>query len=168
MPDDTQRFSFSPPTSFRFLLAASLTLTLLATGCSGPGESGSGNPSETVDVPPALEIPTENDEVAAPRAVEDVAGLMPSNFPEDLPLHRPSSLVNFGDDEQRAWVELLSDDPPIHVEQTLTNRLRSGGWSMSPIDSGSEHRTFELRRSGHVARLTIRKSGPGTLFRYEY
>ncbi len=167
MPDDTQHSPSSPltgPLSFAVLLT--LMLVTLS-GCFGPGDSGSGDPSETVDVPPALEIPTENDEVAAPRAVEEVAGLMPSNFPEDLPLHRPSSLVNFGDDDKGAWVELLSDDPPIHVEQTLTNRLRAGGWSMNPMGS-AKNRTFELRRSGHVAKLIIRESGPGTLFRYEY
>ncbi len=169
MIDYPNRFSCSPArfftVPFSFVLLAATIVSAL--GCSRPGDSGPGKPSKTVDVPPALEISTENDEVAAPRTV-DVAGLMPSNFPDDLPLHMPSSLVNFGDDEQGAWVELLSDDPRMHVEQTLTNRLRAGGWSARNVGSGSDIDTFELRRSGYSVKLIIRQGNPGTLYRYEY
>ena len=137
-------------------------LILLALGCSSPQSSEPKRPSETVDVPPALEIPIENDEVAVARTV-DLSGIMPSNFPEGLPLHTPSSLVNFGDDDEGAWVDLLTDDPRIHVERSLTDQLSTSGWSSQPV-SGA----IELRKGSRRVKLMFREGNPGTIYRYEY
>lgn len=130
--------------------------------CTGGDGAGTGTPSDVVDVPPALEIPIDNDQQAQPRKAE-VSGIMPGDFPESLPLYLPSSLINFGNDSKTAFVELLSPDSRSKVESELKNRLRANGWSSQPAGG-----TFELSRQGQKARLTLGDGQPGTLYRYEY
>lgn len=137
------------------------TATAAFLGCSSP-DSESAKAAKTIDVPPALEIPIENDEVAAPRQ-EGVVGVLPETFPKSLPLHLPSSLIDFGDDGTRAWVDLQSSDPLPHVEQTLLSRARSDGWQVRAAGNG-----FQLEKGGVTAELALRNGNPGTVFRYYY
>lgn len=149
----------------RSLLAVLVTCgLLLVAGCRSE-ESGDTppTPKETVDVGPSLEIPIEDDVQAVPRKV-DVSGIMPSNFPKGLPLYPESSLVNFGDTDGKAWVDLISSDRSQTVERGLRGALGGAGWS---IDETAP-RVWALAKGQARVRLIFRDGEPGTIYRYEY
>ena len=75
------------------LLAAGLA------GCRAAPEAGRDKSLETVDVTakPDAAATVETDTVARPHPDEQsVAGALPADFPKEVPLPRPSSLVDFG------------------------------------------------------------------------
>ena len=67
-------------------------------GCNRAPAERADKPLETIDVTekPDAEATLETDKVAAPRAdALGVAGALPADFPQDVPLPKPSSLVDF-------------------------------------------------------------------------
>jgi hypothetical protein len=67
--------------------------------CRPASEKPRGKPLETVDVTaqPDAAATIETDTVARPHPdTQSVAGALPADFPEDVPLPKPSSLVDFG------------------------------------------------------------------------
>jgi hypothetical protein len=67
--------------------------------CRAAPEAPGGKPLETVDVTaqPDATATLETDAVARPHPdTLRVAGALPADFPKDVPLPRPSSLVDFG------------------------------------------------------------------------
>lgn len=154
----------------RLSRSSASTLLLIAACALGPlagctSDSGSNEhkaPEETVDVAPSLEIPIEDDIQAVPRKV-DLAGIMPSSFPKNLPLYSGSSLVDFGDEADFSWVELLADARQESIKTDLADKLRNKGWDLEEFENA-----FVLRRDGREARVYFRDGDPGTLYRYEY
>lgn len=147
------------------LLAASLAAFLACAPGGTPGDGTDSEPELVVeDVPEALHIPTEDDVQEAPRQAT-LVGVMPSAFPPDLPIHLPSSLLDFGEGETGPWVELQSPDGRSVVEADLRRKARSGGWAVS--GSGS---TWTLEQANRRVRLELSSApgGAGTLYRYVY
>ena len=136
---------------------------MLCLGACSPAADGPQPPEETVDVLPALEIPIDDDEQAAPRKI-DLSGIMPSNFPKSLPLYEGSSLMNFGDDEGKAWVDLITDTRSARVETSLRRSLGAAGWSVDETAPG----VWQLAKGSARARILFRAGDPGTVYRYEY
>lgn len=121
---------------------------------------------ETVDVPPPLEIDVSSDERARQRAPE-LAGILPQDFPADLPLYLPASVVDFGDGERgRYSVSLLSTHPYARVRRGLFDLVARQGWTLAPGDHGGGLRL--LRKGGREAWLRIEERGSTTAYRYEY
>ncbi|MBP1643015.1 MAG: hypothetical protein H6Q03_1684 [Acidobacteria bacterium] len=78
-----------------------LAAALLAGGCRRASEPEAGRepaPLPTVDVsePPDARASLEHEQVEQRRTESAVAGVLPSGFPDDVPLPQPSSLVDFG------------------------------------------------------------------------
>jgi len=108
------------------ILVAALAL---ASGCSGPerrGESRGG--LETVDVAAAPDAgaTTELDVVATPRAAS--AGVLPADFPKEVPLPASGSLVDFGEGASGSWIEVVVAAPPDAVEREYLRRLARAGF----------------------------------------
>ncbi len=118
---------------------------------------------EAIDVAPALVIETDGDPVAIERPAA-LVGVLPEDFPADLPIYLPASLVDFGAAED-GWmsVSLLSPHSPARVERELSALIAERGWTVTA--SGS----FRLLRKGSIrVRLRVEDARPGTQYRFEY
>ena len=131
----------------------------------GPG-SDDAKPLETVDVDvgPEAAFTTEHDEFAAPRPAQEMAGVLPSDFPSDVPVFSPSSLVDFGSPGGERYVELDTSVPMNGVRASLQSQLSSAGWSIS--DSNGEATVFV--KAGRELRVVLQDLSAGTRIRYEY
>ena len=144
-----------------------LLLTALASmvlsSCGGSPEEQPQN-VEAVDVPPMLTIAVEQDVQEVPRPPE-LVGVLPGDFPADLPIYAPSSLVDYGStDDGRGYVVLLSPDGRSQVAGALEPRLREHGWALEPGPSGS----LRLRKGEARLKLVYKDANPGCEIRIEY
>jgi len=141
-------------------VAVAAGLALVA-GCAreSPAPSGAGSDLETVDVSAAPDAGAtlENDPVdtPAPSGRGGVSGVLPGDFPRDVPLPQPSSLVDFG----KGWIEL---DVVGTVEGVRTAYLRQ------LADSGFAVRNGGVwQRGPRRLRVDFRAAGPATRIRLE-
>ena len=143
-------------------MVAGVLIAVLATG--GCRKSTEQEPElEAVDVGPALEIGTEDDVIEVERPPE-LVGILPEDFPDDLPIYLPASLVDFGPaDGGWVYVNLLTPHALARVERELSARLRDNGWTVTASGGGKR-----LRKGGARARLLVKDARPGTEFRFEY
>ncbi len=143
------------------VLTGMLIAALVAGGCRASSEQ---EPElEAVDVGAALEIATEDD----PQAVERppaLVGVLPEDFPDDLPLYLPASLVDFGTvDDGWGYVNLLTPHSLARVERELSAKLTERGWTAAGSDG-----VRRLRKGGMRVRLLVTDARPGTEYRFEY
>lgn len=117
---------------------------------------------DTVDVEPSLSITPDEDQTAVARAPE-LVGILPADFPTDLPLFLPASLVDFGTNEGARYVSLLTATSLQRVDRELAALLRQKGWSVSDAAGGKR-----LRKGSQQVTLRLENARPGTLFHYEY
>ena len=152
--------SFSPFVVRPIVLAIVL---VLAVGCGG-GESGGRAEIETVDVRPSRTsvLTTAYDE-AAPERREAFSGVLPSDFPGDLPLYDPSNLTDFGREDGR-FVLLFSPDAATMVRDRMRAELARSGWTL--IDGAAERGTW--RRGSQSVVIAITDARPGTEIRIQY
>jgi len=131
----------------------------------GPGSDES-KPLETVEVDegPEAALTTEYDEFAAPRPAQEMAGVLPSDFPSDVPIFSPSSLVDFGSPGGERYVELDTSAPMNGVRASLESQLSNAGWRST--GSSGEARVFT--KAGRVLRVVLQDLSAGTRIRYEY
>lgn len=147
------------------LLLALVCLPLVA-GCDG-SSSGEGR-TRTIDVPPGLEVDTSNDPQARERPPE-LTGILPGDFPADLPIYLPASLIDFGRSEQgRRSVTLLTPHRPSRVRRQLETLLVDRGWT-GTVETGRDGEVrFTLRKETRQAWLHVADARPGTVYRFEY
>ncbi len=145
------------------LLAAAIALGGLLGACGSEEESA--GEIEVIDVAPGATstLTTAYDEVAKRRPDESL-GVLPSDFPDALPLYRPASITDFGDVSGHRFVLFFSPDEPAMVRQRMSRELDRTGWAL--IDGGGERGTY--RRGSHSVILDIREARPGTEIRVEY
>ncbi len=118
---------------------------------------------EAIDVGPALEIGTEDDQTAVERPAA-LVGVLPEDFPADLPLYLPASLVDFGTvGDGWVFVNLLTPHPLVRVERELSAQLTRRGWTAATAGSGRL-----LRKGASRVRLRVEDARPGTQYRFEY
>lgn len=142
---------------------AAVAVAIAALGCGPGAEPGQEPPPETVDVAPAISIDVGNDpQAVAPKP--SLTGVLPADFPDDLPLYLPASLIDFGGGAAGARsVTLLSPHARTRVAGELERLLAGRGWS---VGGGGDARV--LRKGSRQVRLEIRDGNPGTIFRFEY
>lgn len=138
-----------------------LALGLLA-GCGEKSADGAPPPApETVDIKPALAPPTEDDIKAAPPR-KGLVGVLPNDFPRDLPIYLPSSIIDFGKQDGRRFVLLQSPDPRGTVESWMRRAAGEAGYQVS-----GQGGRLELRKGDRRASLGITGQSTAEL-RYEY
>lgn len=116
---------------------------------------------ETVDIGGGYdaELTTEFDEKAK-RVEIDLGGVLPSDFPEGMPVFSPASVVDFGP----GFVELDTPSSVTEAQSSLGGQLQRAGWSVDSIgDGGSLY-----SRGGRQVRITLTTAGTGARIRYEY
>ena len=145
----------------RQLVLLTLAVSLLI-GCQR-SRGGERRPVEieTVDVDSGYdaELTTEADERA--RQVQiDLGGVLPSDFPAELPIFSPSSVVDFGP----GYVEVDTPVPESEVRSSIAAQLERSGWTVGTI--GGAGNTYN--RDGVTVRIGLSAIGSGTRIRYEY
>ena len=144
------------------LLAALLLVLGVACGDQGkePGEA------PTIDVPPALTVDVEND----PQAVEEtpeLVGVLPSDFPAEVPLYVPASLIDFGRSPRGLRsVSLISPHPTSRVRRELDLLMRDRGWSAGGSAAGENGTRW--RKGALEVWLQVENARPGTRYVFEY
>ena len=116
---------------------------------------------DTVDVDAGYDasLSTESDERGR-RVEASIGGVLPSDFPAELPVFSPSSVVDFGP----GFVEVDTSVPESEVRSSIARQLERAGWSVGAIgESGTTY-----RRAGVGVRVTLSAIGSGTRIRYEY
>ena len=121
---------------------------------------------ETVEVGAGhdADLTTENDETA--RRVETrTGGVLPSDFPADLAVLSPSSVVDYGQlATGRSFVEVDTPVPLGEVRSSLAAQLQRSGWSVVAIgDAGNTY-----TKGGRRVQLILTDLTSATRIRYEY
>jgi len=145
---------------WRFFAVLLLAIGLPACDRSA-GKSDRPNELETVDVGGGLdaELTTEFDERA--RQVEiDLGGVLPSDFPLEMPVFSPSSVIDFGP----GFVEIDTPVPAAEARSALGAQIQRSGWTVDSIGDGGSVYT----REGHRVRVVVAEAGSGARIRYEY
>ncbi len=145
--------------SARLGLVLLLVAALAMPGCFG-GHGESSDVKEIIDVRDLPQVDTSQDPQAEARK-PSLVGILPSDFPSDLPLYLPASLVDFGANPRS--VDLLSPDAPGRVRPELFRLIRGSGWIVQ--ESGG---SASLSKGSRQVRLIVREEQPGTLYRFEY
>ncbi len=137
-------------------LACGLAL-LLGAACGRAPAHRPEAPLDTVDVTaqPDAAATLAADGVAAPRADESgFSGVLPADFPKDVPLPERSSLVDFG--PQGITVEVQS--ARARVEADYLARLRARGFSVTSDGSwqkGARRLALAFSDASGATRITI-------------
>lgn len=151
--------------SSRGYVLLSLLVFAACGGKTAPGGDGS-EALETVEVDegPEAGLTTEFDEYAAPRPSSEMAGVLPSDFPSDVPVFSPSSVVDFGSPDTQRYVELDTSAPTEGVRAALISQLSEAGWSSSSATGDA----MVFTKAGHRLRVVLEGLSGGTRIRYEY
>ena len=143
---------------------AGLCVVVLAllTACGRPG--GEQQEVQTVDIPPPLTIEIESDQQAAEREPE-LVGILPGDFPEDLPIYLPASLIDFGSADGAGSVTLITPHTISRVRDELQRSAAAEGWSLEVDEAAG---ALTLQKGSRRARIRITNSAPGTTYQVEY
>ena len=139
-------------------------LPLVLTACGGREPETDVAPA--IDVVPAIDVDTAND----PRAGEEapaLTGVLPADFPADLPIYVPASLIDFGRSPRGLRsVSLLSPHAASRVRPELDDLMRDRGWAGggSPGEEGGTR----WRKGAQEVWLRVEDARPGTLYVFEY
>jgi hypothetical protein len=147
------------------------SLCVLALGaclcaCSG---GGAGNeeattkpiPIEEVAAPVGSALSLEKDRQGQVRE-ESFAGVLPGNFPADVPVYHPATLVDFGAAAAgRAYVVFQTPDTPGVARPRFTKLVQARGYQVA-ADGAT------MVRGERVLRITYEDARPGTRIRIEY
>ena len=140
-------------------IASALVLLALFAGCRAPDEGGGESGElDIVDVgaPPDALVDPENDPVERRRARTTLAGVLPSDFPEELPPPEGASVVDLG---ERSVVFLVPESPAA-VRSRFASRLRSRGW----VEDGAN----AYRRNDVRVGVAFEGQGPSTRITVSY
>jgi hypothetical protein len=143
--------------------AAVLIVIAAAFACAPPAEKpAEPKELETVEVTAAPDAALSTAGDAQERRVTSaLAGALPDGFPQDLPVLRPSSLVDFAERAGGGYAASFdTPSPPAAVRSTLASRLKGSGWR----EAGSGVWTKPDRQ----VTLTVQPTAMGSRFTYSY
>lgn len=145
---------WSRPT--RFACRAALVGSALSLACGGSSRSEiplGEEPLETVRIEePADAVFDPASDVREERDGPSFAGVLPADFPSDLPIYEPSALVDYGVD----FVELSTSASASQILASLREKARAQGWTSTATDSG-----LSLSKSGRRASVVVRRAPSG-------
>ena len=147
-----------------FRRALAMTLVVAALGCAQepPRQPP---PLETVDVapPPDARASLAHEPVAAPVEKDaQFSGVLPAGFPADIPLPRPSSLVDVELGGDGIAIVLASPSSPNELGPVYGRLLRAAGWQPEgPSVAGG------WRKGVRKLRVELVDARPGSRLRVE-
>lgn len=144
------------------VLALGVT-TLLACSPGPPAAEEKQRELETVEVTaaPDAAYSTADDRVERRADPSAMAGALPDGFPADIPIFRPSSLIDFTPRPEGGFVVAFASPAEVStVAAAMTQKLRAAGWQATTPG----HWT----KAGRKLRLTVEASAAGSRFRLEF
>ncbi len=117
---------------------------------------------DTVDLPAAPDHDPDTDP-RAPGQRAQLGGVLPSDFPDDLPVLLPASVVDFGDGGGQSWVAFETGLPPGTVVSRLLGQLGSAGW-----EGGVTVGASTLRKGDRSLEVTVEPANEGSRYQYRY
>lgn len=148
-----------------------LALLVLGIGAGAGCQRADGPPVEdletvVVEAPPedAIDISVDTQ---GRRSAEGIAGVLPGNFPRDLPLFEPATLVDFGVEGDR-YVTFTSPATPGAVRRSLEQRLLGAGWTATGGGGEAAEASGTFERQGRRVRLSVESDPAGSLWRLDY
>ncbi|MGE0638762.1 MAG: hypothetical protein AB7G12_10685 [Thermoanaerobaculia bacterium] len=139
-----------------------LLLATVGAGCGAPPADKGAGELTTVEVTRAPDAAlTTADDQQARRVAPALAGALPDGFPRDIPVFRPSSLVDQTILPAGGGVLVFdSSEPRETVAGSLARRLRAEGWR-SAADG-------VWTKAGRRLTLAVESRPSGSRFRLEY
>lgn len=145
------------------LSAAALLLGLAACSPAPPpsAEKTAELPTVEVTAAPDAAYSTADDRVERRADPAALAGALPDGFPRDIPVYRPSSLVDFSPrPDGGATVVFATPAEVATVSSAMTQKLRGAGWQ--PGTAGN------WTKAGRKLRLAVESTAAGSRFRIEF
>lgn len=140
-------------------------LTLISGGCRPAGEPRELD-TEDVSGPIDAELSYVEDTQAVQRAPE-LSGVLPSDFPEDFPIFKPATVVDFGElGDERYYVTLFTPESRASVERLINGAAPRSGWSLQ--SASPEAGEFVFRSRGRTVVTRMSNEVGGTEIRLEY
>ncbi len=141
-----------------------LTAAFLASSCK-PAEEPSRIELTTIDIRPEIDaaLTTAYDETAVIEG-DTVAGVLPSDFPQDIPLYAPASLIDMGSSQTgRPFLVLATPDEKNLVHQAVIDKLGNAGWKALSTDpsglttfgKGLRRVWFRVETSGALTEMQV-------------
>ena len=143
-------------------------LLLLTLGCSTDSSEIEEAPFETEDVGAGVDhqIRPETDTKPAPREMVSLIGLLPSDFPADVWVYEPSSIVDLpAPDSSELFVTLKARAEFAAVAAKLGAKLAASGWSGASLESGD---TVVFRKGERQIVVGLEDQRGETRIRVEY
>lgn len=143
---------------------APLSLLALA-ACSPPpppaAERAAELPTVEVTAAPDAAYSIADDRVEQRRNPAALAGALPDGFPADIPLYRPSSLVDFLPRPDGGATAVFAAPAEVAtVAAAMDGKLRAAGWQ--PGGAGA------WTKRGRKLRLTVQPTAAGSNLRFEF
>lgn len=114
-----------------------------------------------VTAAPDAAYSTAEDRVERRADPNALAGALPDGFPSDIPVYRPSSLVDFSPrPDGGATVVFATPSEVATVSSAMSQKLRGAGWQ--PGTGGS------WTKAGRKLRLAVESTAAGSRFRIEF
>lgn len=152
-----------PPVHVLAVLATSFLAALAACAKSPAPETEKTPEIATVEVTaaPDAAYSTADDRVERRANPNAMAGALPDGFPADIPVYRPSSLIDFAPRPEGGYVVVLTSPVAAStVTSALGQKLRAAGWL--PENAGT------WTKNGRKLRLVVEGSAAGSRFRIEF
>ena len=141
----------------RFLVLIPIGILVALVACTrGPrAQRAAGGELETVEVapPPDAGASLAGDEVERRRQESGLAGILPSDFPRDLPLPLPASLIDTERGGGEVAILLASPSSCGALREAHRLQLVAAGWR--------EEGAGRFRQGGRRAAVAYRDSRPG-------
>jgi hypothetical protein len=137
------------------LIPVAMLVALVACNRGPRAERAAGGELETVEVapPPDAAASLEGDEVERRRQESGLAGILPSDFPRDLPLPLPASLIDVERSGGEVAILLASTSSCATLRESHRHQLAAAGWR--------EEGAGSFRQGGRRAAVAYRDSRPG-------
>jgi len=153
----------SHPSLPRSVLLAAVLVALLACAKSPAPEIEKTPEIATVEVSaaPDAAYSTADDRVERRADANALAGALPDGFPADIPVYRPSSLIDFSARAEGGYLVVFNAPAAAStVTSALGQKLRAAGWQAEPAGV--------WMKSGRRLRLVVEASAAGSRFRIEF
>lgn len=152
-----------PPVHVVAVLATSFLAALAACAKSPAPETEKTPEIATVEVTaaPDAAYSTADDRVERRANPNAMAGALPDGFPADIPIYRPSSLIDFSARPEGGYLVVFTAPAAVStVTAELGQKLRAAGWQEKPAGVWT--------KSGRRLRLGVEESAAGSRFRIEF
>lgn len=149
----------------RARFVALIPLVAMPMACDRGGAPAEAEKQElaTVEVTaaPDAALSTADDRIERRADANAMAGALPDGFPPDIPVYRPSSLVDFAARPEGGYrVAFASPSEASTVRSAMTGKLAAAGWQAgAPGD---------WTKAGRRLRLTVESSAAGSRFHLEF